>query len=85
MRKEKQIEKILNNTPELNAPDNLLTKLQADINLTQKPDSSRQNIWSTIMTNKITKFATAAVIIIGLGITVNLIDKKTSPAWASKQ
>ncbi len=82
MRKEKQIEKILNNTPELNAPDNLLTKLQADINLTQTPDSSRQNIWRTIMTNKITKFAAAAMIVAAIGISFIAIDRSATPAWA---
>ena len=56
------------------------------LNILKNRSVTRQeNIWSTIMTNKITKFATAAVIIIGLGITVNLIDKTTSPAWAIEQ
>ena len=85
MRNEKQIEKILNNTPELNVPDNLLSKLQADINLTQTPETFRQNIWSTIMTNKITKFTAAAVILIAVGLLFTVMEKTTAPAWAMEQ
>ncbi len=85
MHNEKQIEQILNNTPELNVPEDLLSKLQADINLTQTPESSRQNIWSFIMNKRITKFAAAAVIIVAVGLLFTVMEKTTTPAYAIEQ
>ena len=48
----------------------------------QSQPASRPDIWRIIMKSKMAKLAAAAVIIIGLGIAVNLIDKATTPAWA---
>jgi hypothetical protein len=45
----------------------------------------RPSIWRTIMKNRITKLATAAVIIIGIGMAVRLIEKTTTPVWAIEQ
>ncbi len=51
----------------------------------QSKPGSRTDTWRIIMKSKITKLATAAVIIIGLGMAVHLIDKATTPAWAIEQ
>jgi len=45
----------------------------------------RPNVWRTIMKSRITKLAAAAVIIIGLGMAVRLIEKTTTPVWAIEQ
>jgi hypothetical protein len=45
----------------------------------------RPSIWSIIMKNTLTRIAAAAVIIVGLGMVVFLIDKATAPAWAVDQ
>lgn len=75
MRNEKQIQQILSQTPELNAPDGLLEKLQADINLTKTDSASaEQNIWRMIMKNRITKLAAAIAIIIALLIGLQFMD-----------
>ena len=51
----------------------------------KKSAITQPNVWRTIMKNRITKLAAAAVIIIGLGMAVYLIEKATTPAWAIDQ
>ena len=57
--------------------------------LTEQTSGQRtreQKMWRIIMRSKMTKLAAAAaVIIIGLGMAVYLIDKATTPAWAIDQ
>jgi len=43
------------------------------------------NIWSTIMKSPVTKIATAAVIIIAVAISVTILDKSVTPAYAIEQ
>ncbi len=43
------------------------------------------NIWRTIMKNPITKLAAAAVIIIAVAISVTILDKSVTPAYAIEQ
>ncbi|HEG44498.1 MAG TPA: hypothetical protein ENH94_10670 [Phycisphaerales bacterium] len=50
-----------------------------------KTNAHQSNTWRLIMNNKMTKFATAAVIVIGLGMAVNLIDRAATPVWAIEQ
>jgi hypothetical protein len=45
----------------------------------------RPSVWSTIMKNTFARTAAAAVIIVGLGMAVYVIDQATSPAWAIEQ
>ncbi|MHC4728936.1 MAG: hypothetical protein ACYS17_17115, partial [Planctomycetota bacterium] len=47
--------------------------------------SIRPNIWRIIMKSQITKFATAAVIIIAAVILLTVLDKSTTPTWALEQ
>jgi hypothetical protein len=42
-------------------------------------------VWRIIMNKPITKFVAAAVVIIGMGMGVYLIDKAATPAWAIDQ
>lgn len=41
--------------------------------------------WSTIMNNKVTKFVTAAVILIAVGLLFTVMEKTTTPAYAIEQ
>ena len=43
------------------------------------------NIWSIIMKSRITKFAAAAVIILIVVFSINLLDKSVTPAYAIEQ
>ena len=45
----------------------------------------RPSLWSTIMKNTFARIAAAAVIIIGLGMAIYVIDKATTSAWAIEQ
>ncbi|MFC1792909.1 hypothetical protein ACFL3Q_04910 [Planctomycetota bacterium] len=53
----------------------------------EKPQSVRSepNIWRTIMKNPITKLAAAAVILIAVAISVTILDKSVTPAYAIEQ
>ena len=50
-----------------------------------QPAQTRQNIWRTIMKNRITKLSTAAAIILIAVFGVTLLDKAATPAWAIEQ
>lgn len=52
---------------------------------TSKPGIARPDIWRIIMQSKITKFATAAVFIAVAILSVNLLDKTATPAYAIEQ
>ncbi len=49
-----------------------------------KPSIARPDTWRIIMKSKITKFATAAVIIIAVCLTVNIFDKAIPTASAAR-
>ena len=51
--------------------------------MTRRP--RRVRIWRIIMRSKITKLATAAVIIIAVVILLTVLDKSTTPTWALQQ
>ena len=47
----------------------------------QKPALTEPNIWRTIMKSRITKLATAAMIIVGILLSIILLDKTGAPAF----
>jgi len=51
---------------------------------TLKP-STQHFLWETIMKSRITKFATAAVIVIAVILSMNLLDRTIAPAYALEQ
>ncbi|MHC4146585.1 MAG: hypothetical protein ACYSUD_17645 [Planctomycetota bacterium] len=53
----------------------------------EKPQSARPepNIWRTIMKGKTPKLAVAAVILIAVAISVTILDKSVTPAYAIEQ
>jgi hypothetical protein len=59
---------------------------QLDKSKNKTPAILQPNIWRIIMKSKITKFATAAAIIIVVAISLfTFIDKAATPAWAIEQ
>ena len=52
---------------------------------TIKPASAGQNVWRIIMKTKITKLAAAAVIIIGVLLSITIFDVGVKPAYAIEQ
>jgi hypothetical protein len=51
----------------------------------KKSALARPTIWRIIMKSRITKLATAAVIILAVVISVTILDKSVTPAWAIEQ
>ncbi len=47
-----------------------------------QPAAPQPNIWRIIMKSQITKLATAAVIIVAVVLTVTILDRTVTPAWA---
>jgi hypothetical protein len=45
----------------------------------------RPNVWRIIMKNKMTKFAAAAVIILGVALSIIFLEKSVTPAYAIEQ
>jgi hypothetical protein len=80
---EKQFEDFVNNikfddTPDPKHRDKLEQKL-----LTALGKQPRQiKFWRIIMKSQVTKLATAAVIIIAVVLTVTILDRTVTPAWA---
>ncbi len=65
-----------------NHKDNLEKQLKAFLT---EPQSRQRKVWSTIMKEQKTKFATAAAIILLLVFGVILLNKSTAPVWAIEQ
>lgn len=62
--------------------DNLEKQLKTFLT---EPQSRQKKVWSTIMKEQKTKFATAAAVILLLVFGVILLNKSTSPVWAIEQ
>ncbi|MCK4753348.1 MAG: hypothetical protein KAS75_07870 [Planctomycetes bacterium] len=63
---------------------NEISKILAESEKT-KSAPSKLNTWRIIMTNKITKLAAAAVIIIAVVFGITVLDKSVTPAYAIEQ
>jgi len=60
----------------------VLDKLLRVLDNTNKQLAAKQpNIWRTIMINKITRFAAAAVIIVAVLLSITFLDKTVTPAY----
>ena len=61
--------------------------ISAALTKSEKTKSARTqpNIWRTIMKNRTSKLAAAAVIIIAVTISVTILDKSVTPAYAIEQ
>ncbi|MBC8468475.1 MAG: hypothetical protein H8D56_03295 [Planctomycetes bacterium] len=87
---EKHIEEFVNGIP-FDAPDNEhrdeLKKqlLNSFPKHRLQPTVQTVNVWRNIMKRKTTKLAVAAVIIIAVAISVNILDKSVTPAYAIEQ
>ncbi|MHC4074921.1 MAG: hypothetical protein ACYSRZ_00705 [Planctomycetota bacterium] len=90
MRTHKKIKKLIRNMPiQTNASvnDAVLDELLDEFNKSKNTYSAgeKPNAWRIIMNKNVTKFATAAVIIIALALLVNLVDKSATPAYGLEQ
>jgi len=90
MKPEDEIRNLINNSDVTTGPEtdkNVLGDALKHLEKFKKRQlaPSQSNMWRIIMKSPITRIAAAAVIIIGLGMTVYLIDKSTTPAWAIDQ
>jgi hypothetical protein len=89
MKSAKNIERLIskiNVTPAGQSDEKLNDILTAqEKSKTTIPAASGPNIWRIIMTSKITRFATAAVVIVGVVLGVVLLDKTVSPVYALEQ
>lgn len=69
-------------TPDHGHRDLLEQKLLLNFN----SSSTRHDLkWRTIMNNKITKFAAAAIVLVAIGISFTLMGKTAAPAYAIEQ
>lgn len=89
MKSAKKIEKLIskiNVTPAGQTDEKLNEILTAqEKSKITSPAASEPNIWRIIMTSKITRLATAAVVIVGVVLGTMLLDKTVSPVYALEQ
>jgi len=64
--------------------DRILANILQVLEDREKPNATQPNIWRIIMKSKITKLATAAVIIIAMVLTVNIFHKSIPSASAAQ-
>ncbi|GAG85455.1 unnamed protein product, partial [marine sediment metagenome] len=70
----------------LDSPDpNHRNKLEQNLLAAMAKQPRQIKIWRTIMKNRITKLATAAVIILIAVLGITLLEKSATPAWAIEQ
>jgi hypothetical protein len=65
----------------------VLNNLFDELDKSQKTDSAilQPSVWRIIMKSRITKFATAAVIITAVTVSIIFLNKSTAPAYAIEQ
>jgi len=90
MRPTENIKKLIRNVPvntnterDHEVLNDVLNTLEKSNNL-QSADN-QPNLWRLIMKSQITKLATAAVIIIAVVLSITILNKSATPAWAIEQ
>lgn len=83
---EHNIDRLINSTePQVKMPDTrkqqILSKLIADEEVKQASTS----VWKMIIRSQITKYATAAILMIAISMSLVIIEKTTTPAYAIDQ
>jgi len=89
MRPTEKIRKMFKNS-NVTADSRLDKKITADmLRAFEKTESQKTghqpNLWRIFMKSKITKLATAAMILLAVFFGINLLDKAVTPAWAIEQ
>jgi len=72
-------------TPEFNHREKLEQNLLAALKGQSRHKSKALEIWRIIMKSRRRKLVTAAVILIAVALSVTILDKLTTPAWAIEQ
>jgi hypothetical protein len=85
--KEKQFEDFVQQINFDDAPDpNHRDRLEKNLVAALEKQAPRQiRVWRIIMKSRITKLAAAAVVIIAMALSINLLDKSVTPAYALEQ
>ncbi|MEE9370690.1 MAG: hypothetical protein V3W45_04370 [Sedimentisphaerales bacterium] len=80
---EKQFEDFVSNIKLDDTPDSKhRDKLEQNLLCAMAKQPRQVKIWRIIMKSQITKLATAAVIIVAVVLTVTILDRTVTPAWA---
>jgi len=83
---EKQFENFISDIKFDDTPDpKHRDKLEQDLLATIQKQPQQIKIWRIIMKTKIAKFATAAMIILAVVLSVTILNHSASPAWAIEQ
>jgi len=87
---EKEFEKFVreikfDDTPNPEHRSQLEQNLLAVLERQPRPKERLLKIWRTIMKSHITKLAAAAVIVVAVVLTVTIMDRTVTPAWAIEQ
>lgn len=90
MRPAEDIKKLIKNASIKTSPEvdkAVLNSLLDELDKSKERSSAalRPNVWRIIMKSQITKFATAAVIIIAVMVSITFLDKSIPPAYALEQ
>ena len=85
MRDAEKIDKLINSKLKTKASPQLDRRIDNLITQADKTQTQTSNIWRIIMENRITKFATAAVIVIAVLLSITFFEKTTSTAYAIEQ
>jgi tetratricopeptide (TPR) repeat protein len=72
-------------TPDAGHRDLLEKDLLAALTKRTRQKQQPLQIWRFIMKNRMTKLATAAVIIVAVALSVTILDRTSTPAWALEQ
>jgi len=90
MRPAENIEKLIGNVPintsakrDREVLDDVLNALEKSNNI--RSAAHQPNIWRIIMKSRITKLATAAVIVIAVVLSITILNQSATPAWAIEQ
>jgi len=88
MRSKKTIEKLIHTLHDTTTPEmdrNILTDVAKAMNNKKTPSAHPPNAWRIIMKSRITKLAAAAVIIVAILLSITLLDKSVTQAYAIDQ
>jgi outer membrane lipoprotein-sorting protein len=72
-------------TPDSNHREKLEQNLLSALNRQSRHKSQALKIWRIIMKSRRRKLVTAAVILIAVALSVTILDRLTTPAWAIEQ
>jgi len=85
MRPTDKIDNLIKNTLKTSASPELDRRIDSLIMQTARKQTQTSNIWRIIMKKRITKFATAAVVLIAIVLSITIFDNTVQQAYAIEQ